>query len=168
LAKKKSGAAFGLRRLPKPLAAPATLKRWILTDTEEAYLWTVPPASFSIPEFDRFDYTAISGKIDGARLAAGRNAIANEKLFVRTVMKVNDDFLEENFAAFDAQLDGAETTIVFAYVNIVVILAPVHVGVAEIIPALRLSADGGECEREQESDGCQSNSFEHISSAVIP
>ena len=100
--------------------------------------------------------------------AAGRNAIANDEFFMRAVMEMYDDLLEENFAAFDAQLDGAETAIVFADVNVVVILAPVNVGVAEIIPALRLSADGSECESEQQSDGCQSDSFEHISSAVFP
>ena len=87
---------------------------------------------------------------------------------MRAIMEMYDDFLEENFAAFDAQLDCAETAIVFAHVNAVVILAAVNMGVAEIILALRLRADGGECEREQESNGCQSDSFEHVSSAVFP
>ena len=40
-------------------------------------------------------------------------------------MEMYDDFLEENFAAFDAQLDGAETAVVLADVNAVVILAAV-------------------------------------------
>ena len=126
------------------------------------------PAGLAVPEFDRFDHAAIARKIDGASGATGRNAIANDEFFVRTIMEVYDDVLEENFAAFDTQLNGAETAIVLADVNAVVILAAVHVGVAEISLALRLGADGGECEREQKSDGCQSNSFEHSSSAVFP
>jgi hypothetical protein len=139
-----------------------------LSDAEQAYFRPMLPACLAVPEFDRFDHAAISRKIDRARLTTGRNAIANDEFFVRTIMEVNDNALEENFATFDTQLNGAEAAIVFTDVNAVVILAPVNVGVAEISPALRLSADGGECEREQECDGCQSNSFEHISSAVIP
>jgi hypothetical protein len=139
-----------------------------LPKTEESDLGAVLPASFAVPEFDRFDHAAIAWEIDSARLAAGRNAIANDEFFVRTVMKMNDDALEENFAAFDAQLDGAKTAIVLADVNAVVIVAAVNVGVAEENLALRLGADGGECECEQQSNRCQSNSFEHISSAVFP
>lgn len=125
-----------------------------LAKAEEGYLGAVLPTGLSIPEFDGFDHAAIAGKVDGACLAAGRNAIADEKFFVRSVVEVNDNFLEENFAALDPQLDGAETAIVPADVNVVVILGSVNVSVAEVVPtALRLSAHGGECESEQKCNG---------------
>jgi hypothetical protein len=136
-----------------------------LPKTEERDFRAVLPASLAVPEFDGFDHASLSWQIDSARLAASRNAIANQKFFVRAVMKVHDDALEENFAAFDAQLDGAETAVVFADVNAVVIVGPVNMSVAEIVPtALRLGANGGECESEQKSDGSKSDSFEHFSS----
>jgi hypothetical protein len=139
-----------------------------LAKAEESNLRAVLPAGFSIPEFNGFDYAAVAREIDGASLAAGRNAIANDEFFVRAVMEVHDYFFEENFTTLDTQLDGAETAVVFANVNVVVILAPVYVGVAEIIPALRLRADGGKCKSKQKSNRSKSDSFEHGSSAVFP
>jgi hypothetical protein len=124
-----------------------------LPKTEERDFRAVLPASLAVPEFDRLDHAAISRQVDGAGLASGGNAIANDELFVRAIMKVDDDALEENFAAFDAQLNGAETAIVFADVNAVVIVGPVNVSVAEIVPTtLRLGANGGQCESEEKSD----------------
>jgi hypothetical protein len=150
------------------MAAPVILVWPELAKTEEGYFRTVFPAGFAVPELDRFNHTTIAREIDSASCAAGRNAIANDEFLVGAVMKMNDDALEENFAAFDAQLNGTETAIVLADVNAVVILAPVNVGVAEKNLALRLGADGGECEREQKCNRSKSNSFKHISSAVFP
>src|SRR5580700_4694711 len=107
-----------------------------LPNTEEVHFRPMFPAVFPVPQFHRFDHAAIAGKIDRARRSARRNAIADDEFLMRTVMEVHDDAFEENFAAFDAQLDGAEAAIMFADVNIVVILSPVNVSVAEIIPAL--------------------------------
>jgi hypothetical protein len=157
-----------LHRLPKHIAALVISVAFELAKTEEGYLRAVFPAGFAVPELDRFDHAAVAREIDRASCAAGRNAIANDEFLVGAVMKMNDDALEENFAAFDAQLNGAETAIVLADVNAVVVLAPVNVGVAEKNLALRLSADGGECECEYKCNGSKSNSFEHVSSAVFP
>jgi hypothetical protein len=123
-----------------------------LSKAEQGHLWAVLPTSLSVPKFDRFDHAALAWQIDSARLTAGGNAIANEKFFVRAVMKVHDYLLEENFTAFDAQLDGAEAAIMLADVDIVVILGPINVGVAEIIPALRLSSDGSQSESDEQCE----------------
>jgi hypothetical protein len=139
-----------------------------LPKAEERYLWAMLPARFAIPEFDRFDDSTIARKIDGACLATGRDTIADDEFFMRAVMEMNDDALEEDFSTLDAQLDGAEAAIVFADMDAVVILATVNVGFAKIIPALRPRAGGGQCKREQKSNRRQSDSFEHISSAFIP
>ena len=110
------------------------------------------PAVFPVPQFDRFDHAAIAWKIDRARRSTRRNAIADDELFMRAVMEMHDDAFEENFAALDAQLDGAEAAIMFADMNIVVILSPINVSVAEIIPALRLSSDGSQTESEEQCE----------------
>ena len=49
--------------------------------------------------------------------------------------KVHDDALEIDAATADAQLNGVELPVVVPYVDIVVILSPVHMGITEIVPA---------------------------------
>ena len=46
-----------------------------------------------------------------------------------------DNAFEINAAATDSQLNGAEPAVVPPHVDIVMILSPVHMGIAEIIPA---------------------------------
>jgi hypothetical protein len=48
---------------------------------------------------------------------------------------VHDDALEIDAATADAQLNGVELPVVVPYVDIVVILSPVHMGITEIVPA---------------------------------
>jgi hypothetical protein len=168
--KSRTGGGLNLgREKKKGTAVPCpynSLNRY-LAKTEEGDLGAVLPAGFAVPEFDGFDHAAIAGEIDGTGGAAGGNAIADDEFFVRAVMKVDDDTFEEDFAAFDAQLDRAEAAVVLADVNAVVIIAAVNVGVAEVY-LLGLGADGRECEREQKGNRCQYDSFEHVSSAELP
>jgi hypothetical protein len=154
--------------LPKHIPCARSLYCAKLSEAEERNLRTVLPTGLAVPKFNRFDHAAIARQIDGARLAASGNPVANDKLFMRAVVEMNDDLLEEDLATFDAQLDGAETAIVLADVNVVVILGSVNVSVAEIVPtALRLCANRGECESEEKSNGSECNSFEHVSSVTI-
>jgi len=109
----------------------------MLAETKEAYLGAMLPAIFAIPEFDGFDDAAFAGKIDGMRGTAGRDAITDQEFLVRAIVEVHNDAFEINRAAMDADLDGAESAIMLADMNAVVVPITVHVSVAEIVPTLR-------------------------------
>jgi len=109
----------------------------MLAETKEAYLGAMLPAIFAIPEFDGFDDAALAGKIDGVRRTAGRDAIPDQEFLMRAIVEVDKDAVEINSAAIDADLDGAESAIMLADVNAVVVSTTVHVSVAEIVPTLR-------------------------------
>ncbi len=81
------------------------------------------PAAFAIPELDTLDNAAITGQIDGTGAPARRDAVTNDQFFILAVAVVYNHAFEENFAAADAQLNGAEPPVVMPDVNIVVILA---------------------------------------------
>src|ERR1700730_10450456 len=101
------------------------------------------PPVFAIPELNALDDAPLAGQIDGPRCSAGRNLIANDQFFLGAVAEVHHNAFAVNPPSADAQLDGAEPAVVPTHVDVVVILAAIHMGVAEIVPTplLRVQRD---------------------------
>jgi hypothetical protein len=67
-----------------------------------------PPVRFAVEEFDAIDHAVGATQVDGPRLAAGGNALANLDLFIRAVPETDHYAIKFDRGASYAKLNAAK------------------------------------------------------------
>jgi hypothetical protein len=93
-----------------------------------------PPSGFAVEEFDATDYPFIAAQVDGPRLAAGLDEVANLDLFTCAVRVTDHHALELDRGARDAKLNASKSAFRSAYRNRVTIPLAVHRRLSEQDP----------------------------------
>src|SRR5262245_21087300 len=86
----------------------------------------LPPSGFAVEEFDTADHSVVTAQIDGPRLAAGLDVVAELYLFTCAVRVTDHHALELDRGAKNAKLNAAECAFSSAYRNCVTISLAVH------------------------------------------
>jgi hypothetical protein len=86
----------------------------------------MPPSGFAVEEFDATDHPFIPAQVDGPRLAAGLDVVAELDFFTCAVPVTDHHALELDRGARDAKLNASKCAFRSAYRNCVTISLAVH------------------------------------------
>jgi len=86
----------------------------------------MPPSAFAVEEFDATDHPVVTAQVDGPRLAAGLDVVANLDFFTGPVSVTNHHALELDRGARDAKLNASKCAFGSAYHDCVTIPLAVH------------------------------------------
>src|SRR5262245_7693760 len=94
----------------------------------------MPPPGFAVEEFDAADHPLIAAQVDGPRLAAGGDVVANLDFLTGPVRETNHHALELDRGARDAKLNASKFAFTSAYRDRVKIPLAVHRSLSEQDP----------------------------------
>jgi hypothetical protein len=117
--------------------------------SEELHFGPDPPSTLRVPKLYAADVALAASQIDGPRHPAGGNALRHRDFFGLAIGVVDYHAHEINRAAFDAQLNGAESSFADANGDVIVIHFSVYVGDAQPLPTLALCVEGRHGRRQQ-------------------
>jgi hypothetical protein len=87
-----------------------------------------------IPDLDALDSPIISAEIDGACTTTGADPAPDRHLIIGAVGVMDDNPIEFDRSAFDAELERAEPSVGTADLDPVVIVIPIDIGLTQINP----------------------------------
>jgi hypothetical protein len=93
-----------------------------------------PPTGFTVEEIDAVDHPVIATQVDGPRLAAGGDIVADLDLFTRAVRVTNHQALELDWGTRDAKLNASKCAFRSAYHDCVTIPLAVYRRLSEENP----------------------------------
>src|SRR5262245_4096161 len=94
----------------------------------------MPPSGFAVEEFDAADHPFIAAQVNGPRLAAGLDVVAELNLFTCAVPVTDHHALELDGCARDAKLNAAKSAFRSSYCDCVAIPLAVHCSLSEQDP----------------------------------